>query len=78
MSEDQINCNHDWQILTNDQRSGPGVAECKTCKLWLSHSNRLQLDMNKYALGFQKKMMLITIVISIIALITSIVVAIFK
>ncbi|OGI25152.1 MAG: hypothetical protein A3J76_03025 [Candidatus Moranbacteria bacterium RBG_13_45_13] len=74
----QINCEHDWRIITYDQYSGPGVAECKKCGLWLYHSNRLQLEMNRYTFGFQKKIAIGTLVISIVALIISIAVAVFK
>ena len=77
-AEDQINCEHEWAVITGDQRNGPGVSECKKCKLWLSHSNRLQLDMNRYTLRFQKGISVITIVLSVIALLVSIAVAIWK
>lgn len=76
-SKDQIKCEHDWQIITYDQQKGPGVAECKKCGLWLHHSNRLQLEMNKHILGFQKWMTIVAIIISIISLVFAII-AIFK
>mgnify|MGYP001565693137 CR=1 FL=1 len=78
MSKNQINCEHDWIVLTSDERKGPGVSKCNKCGLWLYHSSRLQLDMNRYAFGFQKAISIITIIISIIALLISIAVAIFK
>lgn len=70
---DQINCKHEWHILTPDRHNAAGVTECKKCGLWLYHSNRLQLEMNRYELGFQRWVSIITIIISVIALITSIV-----
>jgi len=78
MSVNQNNCNHDWEILTPDKGNYPGVSKCKKCGLWLYHSNRLQLEMNKYVAGFQKGIVVITIIISILALLISVTVAIFK
>ncbi|HPN54361.1 MAG TPA: hypothetical protein PLB52_00350 [Candidatus Moranbacteria bacterium] len=78
MSKDQLNCKHDWRILTYDGRDGPGVSECKKCGLWLSHSNRLQLEMNKHITGYQKKISLASLIISILALILSVTAFIYK
>ena len=78
MSHDEMSCNHDWSILTNDKRDGPGVSTCTKCGLWLHHSNRLQLEMNRHVFGFQKWMSALAIVISAIALGISIAVAILK
>ena len=77
-SQDQMDCKHDWAVMTSDQRNGPGVAACKKCKLWLTHANRLQLEMNQYTLKFQKRISVVTIVISTIAILVSIAVAIWK
>ncbi len=78
MNRDQINCKHEWQVLTPDKREGPGVAVCKKCNLWLYHSNRLQLEMNRHIMGFQKWISIIAIITSIIALLVSVLVAIYK
>lgn len=78
MADRQIVCKHDWRILTNDHHDKPGVSICDKCDLWLFHSNRLQLEMNEYNNNFHKKQSILTIVISISALLVSIAVAIFK
>lgn len=76
--QNQIDCEHEWEVVTNDQRNGPGIVECKRCQLWLTHANRLQLEMNRYTLKFQKKISIVTIILSVIALVVSVAVAIWK
>jgi hypothetical protein len=70
-------CEHEWAMMGQDQRDGPGISACTKCGLQLTHSNRLQLAMNKHTLGYQKWISLLTILISVIALGISIV-ALFK
>ena len=50
-----------------------GISACDKCDLMLTNSNRLQLEMNRHAIGFQKKISIITIIVSIVALSVSIV-----
>lgn len=78
MTKDQINCEHEWMILTNDKSDMQGISTCKKCDLWLSHSNRLQLDMNHHVMGFQKWISIIALITSILAIIVSATVAILK
>jgi len=77
MNENQYNCKHDWRAKAIEGTAQEGTSTCYKCNLVLNNSNRLQLEMNRHAIGFQKKISIITIVISTIALIVS-VVAIFK
>jgi hypothetical protein len=78
MSKGKNECEHEWRILTNDKGDYNGVSECGKCNLWLHHSNRLQLEMNQHVMGFQKWISIIALVTSVLALILSIAVAIFK
>lgn len=73
MPNDQINCKHDWKVLTADNQRSPGIVRCNKCRLLLYHSNRLQLEMNRYVIGFQKWISVIAIAISIFALVVSVV-----
>jgi len=66
------NCKHKWSILTNDDRYGPGISKCEKCGLWLYHSNRLQLEINHHVVGFQKKIAVTALFVSIIALFASV------
>ena len=68
MKQDQNKCNHEWAILTPDNGEVLGLSECSKCDLWLHHSSRLQLEMNKHVFGFQGWISIITILISILAL----------
>ena len=79
MADDKFNnCEYEWLILSDDDRNSPGVSKCNKYGLWLYHSNRLQLEMNKHVASSQKKISITTIAISIIALVVSIVVAVVK
>lgn len=40
MSRNQINCDHNWEILTYDKGDSLSVSKCKKCGLWLYHSKR--------------------------------------
>lgn len=70
-SQNQIDCKHDWSVMTGDQRNGPGVAECKKCKLWLTHSNRLQLEMNDEMRKSNRKNLIITAIVASAAVISA-------
>lgn len=77
MNQNQYNCEHNWRMKFIEGTAQEGTSVCNKCDLVLTNSNRLQLEMNRHAIGFQKKISIITIVISIIALIVSII-AIYK
>src|SRR5208337_704840 len=71
MAGDQNKCVHEWHILTPDKKDGPGVSVCNKCDLWLYHSSRLQLEMNQHVFGFQRRISVVTIGISVISLLIS-------
>jgi len=77
MDEEQYNCKHTWKMKFIEGTAQEGISACHKCNLLLTNSNRLQLEMNRHNLGLQKKLQILTFVISIMALLISIV-SIFK
>jgi hypothetical protein len=75
----QEKCKHkDWSFVTNDSGNRLGAAICKHCNLWMTHSDALQYQNLRYQKTFQTWFNIVTIIISVIALIISIIVGLKK
>lgn len=72
MNEDQYNCKHEWRANIIEGSVEDGTSKCHKCGLTLKNSNRLQLEMNRYNLGLQKRLQILTIIISLVALFVSV------
>ena len=78
MNEDWHNCEHEWRYKMLEGTVQDGTSACHKCSLVLKNANRLQLEMNRHNLGLQKRLQILSVVISVVALIVSLSVAYFK
>lgn len=71
----QDKCLHNkWTIVTPSRGDRSGISECKLCGLWLTHAERLNWE----SLKNQKTISVVSLVLSMIAIIVSIISLYFK
>lgn len=75
MDDNQYNCDHKWKSKMIEGGVLDGTSACSKCGLVLNNANRLQLEMNRHNLGLQKRLQILSLVISVVALIVSLSVA---
>lgn len=78
MDDNQYNCDHQWKSKMIEGSVQDGTSGCNKCGLVLNNANRLQLEMNRHNLGLQKRLQILSVVISVVALIVSLSVVYFK
>lgn len=70
----QDKCSHKWRIITPSKGDRNGISECELCGLWFTHAERLNWE----SLKNQKTVSIISLVLSMIAIIVSIISLYFK
>ena len=72
----QNECEHEWLVESSVLLAGketPAHMQCKKCAIYMTVAEGSQLELWRYATGFSKTLSILALIVSVIALIVSMV-----